>query len=239
MSKFMTRGKFTPEAMEDFMSLRLGDTGDTVFWHGFGDITSFPGGEVVARVEGVDVGRLLSYDKENNRAEQLSRKFLFYKDPETGELLKDENGEVRVMTYFKFQHFKFHLDDGRMMFSCTQGDGVNNFELSGGVNSETHKLGGQTVYSTPFNLMKGPMKIWENYDFVSSPDGSGGMDYAGYWARVGEAPPWLGGGMCTMHSYFKRYDAFNTLPANLQDFMNEYVPLWKEAPKDLEEIANL
>jgi hypothetical protein len=42
-----------------------------------------------------------------------------------------------------------------------------------------------------------------------------------------------------MHGYFRRYDNYMDIPATLRDFVEEHAPMWKEPPRDMDEIREL
>ena len=52
-----TRAGFDRDTFEQFVEMR-GGTGDPIYWYGFGVVTSYPEGKPLARIEGLDLGRL-------------------------------------------------------------------------------------------------------------------------------------------------------------------------------------
>jgi hypothetical protein len=49
----------------------------------------------------------------------------------------------------------------------------------------------------------------------------------------------MGDGRSSMHACFHRYDRYIDLPESIRSFVEEYAPMWKEPPKDLDEIREL
>jgi hypothetical protein len=49
----------------------------------------------------------------------------------------------------------------------------------------------------------------------------------------------MGGGRSSMHAYFHRYDRYADIPETLRSFIEEYAPMWKEPPRDMDEIRDL
>jgi hypothetical protein len=102
-----------------------------------------------------------------------------------------------------------------------------------------------TVFTTPVNYTlpaisgaAGPEPVWENYDFIERTYG-GGLSYEAIWAGNFPLPPFMGPGRSSMHGYFQRYDNYTDVPATLRDFVEEYAPMWKEPPRDMDEIRGL
>ena len=93
----MTRAQF-----EQFVDMRLG-TGAPIYWYGTGTINAFPTGEVIATVEGVDTGRLYRPNPDAPVAYQLSRKFIVFKNPKTGQIMDSYNGTPMPFNGYPYQ----------------------------------------------------------------------------------------------------------------------------------------
>ncbi|MEC9376406.1 MAG: hypothetical protein VYA80_08590 [Pseudomonadota bacterium] len=245
-------GRFTREDFTNFIRLRYGD-GDPVYWYGVGDASTFPKGKMFMRTEGYDTGRLYSFDSEKSEAVGLTRKLVVLRDPKNGEILKGPKGEPAWLNNFTYQLFRMRLEKGYLVYEVEQGAGpFINTVIDGFERSEVQRYDGMTVYTTPVNYsmpditgtMRGPVRtagnlqVWENYDFIER-EHAGNTEYSAQWSGVFPLPPFMGPGRSTMHGYFQRYDNYDDVPATLRDFVEEYAPMWKAPPVDMEEIRSL
>jgi len=238
-------GGYTPADFENFVRTRYG-TGEPVYWYGVGDASTFPDGKMFMRTEGYDIGRLWSLDTEKSEAVGLTRKMIVLRDPVKGEILKGPDGKPAWLNNFTYQLFKMRLQDGFVVYDVESGAGEFRTTTSGGLGrSEVQHLPGMTVYTTPVNYSMpdvagtgGDLKVWENYDFIEH-DHAGGKAYSATWAGAFPLPPMMGPGRSSMHGYFQRYDNYADVPETLRAFVEEYAPLWKAPPVDMDEIRSL
>ena len=124
------RSGFSREDFETLVDVRIGN-GEPVFWYGVGVVNSFPDGKVLARVEGVDLGKLYRPDPSVASAQMYTRKFIVFRDPETNELFRDEEGKVRFIG-FNYQNFTWRLEDDYLMYDVEQGSGDQIFTVTEG-----------------------------------------------------------------------------------------------------------
>ena len=238
-------GGYSPEDFENCIRTRFG-TGDPIYWYGVGDASTFPAGKMFMRTEGYDTGRLLSLDTEKSEAVGLTRKMIVLRHPVSGEILKGPDGEPAWLNNFTYQLFRMRLQEGFLVYDVEAGAGEFRNTVSDVLNrSEVQHYPGLTVYTTPVNYSMpdvagtgGDLKVWENYDFIER-DYGGGKQYAATWAGAFPLPPMMGPGRSSMHGYFQRYDNYADVPDTLRSFIEEYAPLWKAPPVDMDEIRSL
>ncbi|MDP6615996.1 MAG: hypothetical protein QF790_02370 [Gammaproteobacteria bacterium] len=238
-------GGYTPEDFARYIKLRMGE-GDPVYWYGVGDATFFPKGQMFMRTEGYDTGRLYSFDAEKNEAVGLTRKLVVLRNPADGAILTDPKGNPAWLNQFTYQLFRMRLQDGFLVYEVEQGKGGERETVVDGLHrSEVQHYAGMTVFTTPVNYTlpaisgaAGPEPVWENYDFIERTYG-GGLSYEAIWAGNFPLPPFMGPGRSSMHGYFQRYDNYTDVPATLRDFVEEHAPMWKEPPRDMDEIREL
>lgn len=241
----LVAGGFTPEDFERYIHVRLGD-GDPVYWYAVGDGTTFPDGNMFVRNEGYDTGRLYSFDRERMEAVGLTRKFITMRNPQTGELLRGPDGQPAWVNNFTYQFFTMRLQDGYLTYEAEQGAGELLNTATGGLHrSEIQRFDDMTVYTTPINYTmpvdqdaKKWEPVWETYDFIER-ETKGGATYDGLWSGGFPLPEFMGGGRSSMHAYFHRYDRYADLPESIRSFVEEYAPMWKAPPVDMDEIREL
>jgi len=234
-----TRAGFDRDTFEQFVEMR-GGTGDPVYWYGCGVITSYPEGKPIARIEGVDLGKLLRPDTSVPKAKMLTRKFVAFRDYETNELLRDENGKMRFIGY-GYQNFTWSLEGDQLLYEIEQGSKDSIVINKGGQGAEVRTMGGLTVMTTPVPINSRVVQAWEKYDFLILPDGSPPPRYQSVWGKYTPNFSWMGEGFCTMYMWSYRYDSFETLPESYRNIvLNEPgMLMWKLPPMDLDEIAEL
>ncbi len=241
----LVAGGYTPDDFARYVKLRLGE-GDPVYWYGVGDSTTFPDGKMFMRTEGYDVGRLYSFDAERSEAVGLTRKLVVLRDPVSGEILTGPDGQPAWLNNFTYQLFRLSLKDGYLVYKVEQGAGPFRDTVIDGLNrSEVQRYPGMTVYTTPVNYTMPDLAgtgerlhVWENYDFIER-EHAGGVSYEAIWSGSFPLPPFMGPGRSSMHGYFQRYDNYMDVPATLRDFVEEYAQMWKQPPRDMDEIRDL
>jgi len=241
----LTAGGFTPGDFERYIDVRFG-SGDPVYWYAIGDATTFPAGDMFMRTEGYDTGRLLNFNRDTCTATGLTRKLIVMRNPTTGDILTGPDGQPAWINNFTYQLFRMHLQSGFLVYEATQGAGALLNTATGGLKrSEIQKFDGMTVYTTPVNYDM-PLAddgsqwepVWETYDFIDRRR-HGQQICDGLWAGTFPLPPFMGGGRSSMHAYFHRYDAYEELPESIRSFVEEHAGMWKEPPRDLDEIKAL
>lgn len=233
------RSAFDRETFEEFVDMRIG-SGDPVYWYGLGVISSYPDGEILARLEGIDLGRLHRPDPSAPMAHMLTRKFIVFRDPNTNELLRDEAGKVRFIGY-DYQYFTWTLEGDELMWSIEQGAKDKVVRNTGGEGAEVRKMGDLTVMTTPVPINSKVVQAWEKYDFLILPEGSAEPRYQTVWAKYTPNFSWMPEGFSTMHSWLYRYDNYEDLPQSIRTVIETEpgLDLWRDPPKDLDEIREL
>ena len=235
----VTRNGFDRETFEEFVEMRIG-SGDPIYWYGLGVISSYPDGKILARLEGVDLGRLHRPDPNVPMAHMYTRKFIVFRDPETNELMHDEAGDI-ILRGFPYQFFTVSLDGDVLRTDIESGSGDKLRKFSAGEENEVRKIGDLTVFTMPVLINSPAMQAWEKYDFLVLPEGSAEPRYQIVWAKYGPNFPWMDPGFNTQHAWLYRYDSYEDLPQSVRTII-ETVPgadLWRDPPKDLDEIRAL
>jgi len=238
-------GGFTPEDFGRYIDVRMGD-GEPVYWYAIGDATTFPDGNMFMRTEGYDTGRLIEFDRDRCEATALTRKLIVMRNPVSGEILTGPDGQPAWVSNFTYQLFYLRLQDGFLTYEVQQGAGDLLNTAIGGLNrSEVQKFDGMTVYTTPVNYTMPVSEddadwqpVWETYDVIERIE-NGEVRHDGLWAGTFPLPAFMGGGRSTMHAYFHRYDRYTDLPESIRSFVDEHAPMWKEPPKNMDEIREL
>ena len=98
---------FDRETFKQFISFDVGE-GAPIYYHSVGKLYRQPGGEVIAAVEALVSNRLVQQDEDS--AEAICRTIVIYRDPETNEILQEDDGRhiIREYPYIKAQ---FELKD--------------------------------------------------------------------------------------------------------------------------------
>ena len=237
-------GGHSREDFERWVDMRCG-TGEPVYWYGWGDMSTYPEGKMIARLEGFDTGRLYRPDPDKPEVELLARKHVAFRDPETGELLRGDDGAPYWMDQFVFQHFTWKLDGDRIIYKADVAYSDPAKAQWGAYDGEIQKFERMRIYTCPVQITfpfpgpdGKPVYGHECYDFVERQDGDK-IRYHGTWSGFYPMPPWAGSGNCTMHAYFQRFNSYEELPETTRAFVEEYAPMWKQPPKDHAEIDSL
>lgn len=235
----VSRSGFTRDDFEQFAEMRIG-TGDPVYWYGFGVISRYPDGKELARVEGVDLGRLYRPDPDVPSVHMYTRKFIVFRDPETNEIMRDADGKMRFVG-FNYQFFRWHLDGDVLHFEAEQGVGDQVFTVPGGRESEIRRIGDLTTITTPVYVESPIGDWWEKYDFTISHSATQEPRYQSVWSSYRPAFSFMEEGKITMHMWSLRYDAYEDMPESLRTVIENEpgMILWKEPPKDIDEIREL
>ncbi len=238
---------FTPKAFDAFVAMRAGTTGQPVWWYCTGELYSYPDGKLLALVEGTDVGRLHVPDSHAGQdAVQLSRKTFVYRDPLTGAVLKEVNGQPLPPIAYPYQVIHYQLVGDKLRTFVEQGVGTRLARI--GPDERARVRTGNptaTLFSIPLFLNietpRGKYEAYENYDFIAPPAPSKKEvpHYQLTWNRFGDLPPAFGPGKGVMQLVGRRVEKFSDLPASFQTYINTEARLYREAPRDMAEIREL
>lgn len=234
-----SRSSFDRDTFEEFVDMRFG-TGDPVYWYGMGVITSYPDGKILARLEGLDLGRIHRPNPDEPKAELFARKFAVFRDPVTNELLRDENGKVRFIGY-NYQYFKVMLEGDELLWEIESGSKDRLRLTKGGHGAEVRKMGDLTVMTTPVPINSPVIQAWEKYDFLLMPEGSAEPRFQVVWGKYTPNFSWMPEGFSTMYSWLYRYDSYESLPESVRTLIETEpgLDLWRSPPESLEEIREL
>lgn len=233
-------GGFDGELFESFLKARVG-TGEPVYWYSVGEVYSSPDGALLARMEGFDTARLVRDETDPHTAYQLSRKTFVYRDPATNEVFREVNGKPATHIKYPYQYITYKLVDDRMQTFVEQGSGAQLRTLGPAEEMVARRVGDVVFFSAPlflnFETPRGTYEAFEHYDFFIQPDGS--LPNQLSWMRYGDLPPFLGPGKTVIHLVSWRVESFDDLPDTMKDWVKTDAQLWREPPKDLDEIREL
>jgi len=233
----------TPALFDRWIEGRVG-SGDPVYWYSIGTMRSYPDGEVIAVMEGYDTARMHRPDPDKSLAHQYNRKIYIFRDPETNEVLREIEGRTVEPVAYDYQFITYELKDGGIETFVEQGAGDAVRRIGPGKQMSMRMLGDTAVFSAPVYLdfPIGPearYQAFENYDFFLHPSGSVPEPNQLSWVRYGPAPPWAGGVPSIMHLVTWRVESFDEVPETLRTYIESDAVLWREPPKDLEDVRRL
>jgi hypothetical protein len=234
-----TAGGFTPEIFETFVESNMGTDGKPVYYYSTGTVREFPGGALLATIEGVDMARLLKRDGDGT-VHKASRKMYIMRDPTTGEVIEQIGGRPNNSYFYPYQYMIFKHEGDRLTGRSTQGAGQALRSVDIGSVMEARKVGDVTVFSAP--------------NYRARPDGTGSYEMYEFWVQPKAAKvnpstqltltlvnwhPIGNGKPVYTHRTSWRVDRYEDLPQSLRDYIETKAPLFKEPPKDMAEIERL
>lgn len=237
-------GGFTPELFERWIDARVG-TGEPVYWYSVGTVRAYPSGELLFTMEGYDAARMHRPDPARPLAHQYNRKIYVFRDPESGEILREYEGQPVEPIAYPYQFITYELIGDEVETFVEQGAGAAVRRIGPGRDIHARMLGDTAVYTAPVYLdfpipgTEMRYQAFENYDFFVQPEGSVGEPHQLSWVRYGPAPQWAGGQDVIMHMITWRIDDFTGIPADLRNYIETDAPLWQMPPESLDEIRAL
>lgn len=239
------QGGFDRELFDRFVSMRTGD-GTPIFWYFNGTVKSYPSGELLAIMEGVDLGVLVRKPNEPDTAYQLSRKIYIYRDPVTNEIIEEIDGKPVSAVQYPYQLMAYTLEGDRLVAMVEQGRQPNIQSIGPITDVSARWIGdGVAQFSSPVFLDytlpgRGRVQSFENYDFFIQPDS---VDRASRfqlsWVGYSAAPPFNNGEPTIKHMVGWRTDSFDSLPESIKSYISEKAPMWKAPPMDFTDIEAL
>lgn len=233
---------FTPDLFAKFVEMRVG-RGEPVYWYCLGELYRYPDGKLMARVEGIDTARLVKSESNDSKAVQVSRKTFIYRDPTTNEILREIDGKKVLPIEYPYQFITYELKDGKMVSTVEQGKQPNVQTIGPGGLNRVRRFGSTIVFSAPlflnFETPRGKYEAYENYDFFYQIKAGGQIPYQLTWNRRGALPPFFGRGDSVFQLVSYRVDRWEFLPKTIRDYIEKEAPLWREPPRDLNEIREL
>jgi len=242
ISSFSQELKFTEAVYNDWINMRIGDGISPVYYQGEAEIYSYPEGELLAKSIGVDMGFKIAVTPDSTL--QLSRKIFLYIDAESGEIL-ESFGEKKVKhILFPYQMISYVRDNEKIRTWAVQGSGNKIRTIGPGIKLTARENGNTIIYTAPMFINRvnteSTYQIYENYDFIYSPDAKSNQDkYQITWSRFGYLPSFLGEGRSMSHRISRRLDNFEELDPRLKTYILNHAPLWKKPPMSLQEIKDL
>ena len=228
---------FDAETFKEFISFDVGD-GEPVYYHSVGKLYRQPGGEIIAGVEALVSNRLVKI--EGDTAEAICRTIVIYRDPETGEILQEDDGR-HIIREYPYIIARFELKDRRLVIHTEGLSGPHQNGLYGLAKVSNDKVfaqrsGGTTFfYWTLYGEVETPIgKVWFNeaYNGSTSPD-------VMVMNRYGTLPAFAGMGDGFMQTTAARFDSYEELPEHLRAYVEEHAPSHLAPPVDDEEIVRL
>jgi hypothetical protein len=234
-------GGFDEELFETFLEARVG-TGEPIYWYSVGEVYSYPEGKLLARMEGFDTARLVRDEDNPQTAYQLSRKTFVYRDPVTNEIFREVDGRKATHIKYDYQYITYQLVGDKLLTSVEQGSGPRLRKMGPMDSMTARRLGDVAQFSAPLFLNietpRGKYEAFEHYDFFIQPDGVARPNQLS-WLRYGDLPPFLGPGKTIVHLVSWRVDSFDALPETIKEWVESDAQLWREQPKDMDEIREL
>ncbi len=233
---------FTEEVYNQWVEMRIGDGENPVYWSAHGEIYSYPEGELIAKMTGVDMGVKIQVTPDS--VLQTSRKIFIYTDAKTGKILTEyQDAPVKHIQY-PYQLIAYVRDKDAMRTWVTQGSGDNIRVIGPGTKITARQLGESMFFAAPLFLNietpNGKYQAFENYDFFYNPSGVTTEDkYQISWMRYGDAPSFLGKKKAITHMISHRVDSFDDLDPELIAYIQGSAPMWQKPPVSLEEIKSL
>jgi len=229
---------FTEKVYNDWIEMRIGN-GEAVYWSSFGEVYTYPDGELIARMVGVDMGVKIEITPDSIL--QTSRKIFIYTDPETGSILKEYDGQEVSHIQYPYQLISYVRDNDKLRTWVVQGKGDDIRVIGPGTQIRARQMGKSVFYSAPLFLNmdtpRGKYQAFENYDFTYNPTGQELEDkYQISWMRYGDLPRFAGKGKAITHMISHRVSTFEDLESELINYINTKAPLWKKPPMNLNEI---
>lgn len=234
-----TRSGFDRGTFEQFINMRIG-SGDPVCWYGCGVVNSYPKGEVLCRLEGVELMRLYRPDPDVPLVYQFSRNFVVFRDSKTNEIMRDSFGQSRVIAQ-PYQYLTYTLDGDVLRYESERGSGANILRITGGENTEVRTVGDVTIVTSPAWLDIPSDQHWEKYDFIIADSAHEAPRFQIVWGRYGPNFEFLGEGFSTAHMWLYRYECYEVLPQSIRTVIETEagMDLWTRPPSSLDEIRDL
>jgi len=224
---------FDRQRFNEFVTMRAGDGSRPVYWYCTGEMRSFPEGKTVVMLEGLGSDRLVRDARDPNLAYQLHREIFIYRDPATGQVVRELDGMPVIPIAMPYQFVTYRLAGTDLEVFVEQGSGERLAKL-GPLSVAVRQAASGAVYSVPLFVQR-QGAAFAHYDYF--------FDAAGHhrvsWIRFDD---WVRPPASTrrvMHAVCSRESRFEDLPATIREYVEKEAPQFKEPPRDLEEIRRL
>lgn len=233
-----------PKTLRMWVDARAG-TGAPVHWVSEGGVYEYPSGKKLFGMIGFDSSTVIWPEQAGEPVLHLTRKTYTYTDAETGEILKEFNGQPVTPVAYPYQLITYRLEDGRIYGDVEQGvkDRVQFIKAENGL--EARFIGDDTLFVNAPVFLDIPlgggarMEAWENYDFFIHDEGTVDEPHQLSWQRYGDLPPWAGGGKGIFHLLSWRVESHENFPPQMLAWARSEMPFWLSPPADLAEIRDL
>jgi len=230
---------FDPKIFEVFVDSNMGTDGKPVYYYSTGTLKTFPGGRLLATIEGVDMARLLRRDADGT-VHKASRKFYILRDPQTGAIIEQIDGVPNDRYFYPYQYMTFRLEGDRLAGTSTQGTGKAVRQVDIGSAMEARRIGDVVAFSAPnARELADGTGSFEMYEFWVTPRRAKVSPSTTLtltlvnWHPIGRGKP------VYTHRTSWRVDDYGALPASIREYIETRAPLYKESPKDFAEIERL
>lgn len=232
-----------PEVLKVWVDGRAG-TGEAVHWIADGGVYAYPSGEKLFGMIGFDSSTSIWPDEKDGDVIHLTRKTFAYTDAETGEVIKEYNGNKVEPIAYPYQMITYRFENDRIYGDVEQGvgDRVQTIKAEDGI--PYRKLGSTYIYNAAVFLdfplpSGGQYQAWENYDFFFHPEGSVEEPHQMSWARYGSLPKWAGDGRAIIHLHSWRVESQDEFPKQILDWAKADKPKWLNPPASVAEVRAL
>lgn len=226
-------GGFDQAAFDAYIETRAGP-GAPVFWYYEGTVRRWPSGELLTRIDGVEMGRAVAAEANAETpwpagaVHHLSRKIFIYRDPQTNAVLRDIGGVALPPIKFGYQLFTYWRDGEKLIKRVEQGIGERVQTIGPVGYHRAQRWGSTWVFTLPVYFARDnsrPAEVYETYDFFTHDPGAAAVRHQLSWTRFGPAPEALGGGRVILEMTARRYSRLTDLPsASLIAFIESEAP---------------
>lgn len=220
-----------------------GSNSDGVFWVGGGHLYDPHSGEQLAIFEGFDIGKGIQFA--DNHIRQLSRKIFWFRDPITGEIMEDYNGEpVTPIVYDSQMIDYFKGEDGSITYSVEASlrhlkDVLPKMKVTSQMVG-AHQCMIQVPVFIDLELPgRGRYQAWEFYDYSVDPSFPEDRPPTASWSRQGSVPPFNMDSKAVLRFTGYRCDNFGDLPDRMKEEVLNHYPQFVSPPKDEEEVEGV
>ncbi len=229
-----------PEVLQTWVDARAG-TGAPVHWIAEGAVYEYPSGKKLFGMIGFDSSTIIWPEEEGGDIIHLTRKTFAYTDPETGEVLKEFNGNPVKAIAYPYQMITYRFENDRIFGDVEQGVGERKQVIEAKDGIPYRKVGNSFIYNASVFLdLELPggnrYEAWENYDFFIHPEGTVEEPHQMSWQRYGNLPSWAGPGKCITHLHSWRVENHDEFPAQILAWAKAEQPKWLVPPADLAEV---
>lgn len=239
-SHFAVAGGFDQDMFERFVESNMGTDGKPVYYYSIGTVKTFPGGKLLANIEGVDMARLLKRDADGT-VHKASRKMFILRDQKTGAVIEKIDGKPNDQSFYPYQYMTFKLGEhGELHGGSTQGAGAKKHfvNFAGGI--EARRVGNIDVFSAVNSRQSDDgTGSYEMYEFWVLPKNSNIKPSSTLTLTLVDWQPLGKGKPVYTHRTSWRVDRYEDLPASLRDYIDAKAPLYREPPRNMAEIERL